>query len=1072
MSPFTPTDEQKSALGTPTPLLVLAGAGTGKTTVLTRRIAGTILAGEARPDQVLALTFTDKAAAEMAERLAAVMAEAGQGEAAREVAVQTFHSFGGQLIRENALRLGFDRPPAVLTTASGWRLLASFFDELRFDAIALATGQVATVFARLLGFFSRCKDHLVDPDRLDSFLASQEPGALALEAAEHWGMRLGEWRDAARAYRRYEQAKREAGLIDFGDLLMLPVQLLQGDPALRAACRDRYRHLFVDEYQDTNHAQRTLLLELLDPAAPRLMVIGDDDQGIYRWRGAVVQNILRLHEEAAFHQAPVTRVPMTLNRRSFPPILDLANRAIACVNERHAKELDYHPNNIEGQATVGHYVAACDAAEARWLAAQLQELAPRLAGLPGPKRGYGACAVLCRKRRLFEPVGRALDEAGVPYELIGGTGFYGRWELRDIISYLRVLARASDDAATARLLRSARWRLGGRDIHHLGRWVAKQNGGRGREGAARPEGARYHLFDAMRRAGEVAGLSASARERLGRLTTEIDGYAAARGRVRLPELVTLIIDGTGYRGELAARPGFDTRVALLNLAKLEHMADAFAAGAATTGLGEFVEYVTYALESGEEEDEVRPLDEGSNTVKVMTVHQAKGLEFPVVFVPGLAHNVFPSQRKDETQKWWQLPWELRGDREHLPRLDYGRCGSKKELEAALKEQAAAEKELQLDEERRLFYVALTRAQRQLYLSRAHWYGDTVKPRPGSEFWELAVASGLASDLGEEDCPAANPNEASAATAAGGTQPAGAAEMALLLSGATADDWSSNAARQEGPTAWAARQAEVDEHLRRVGLPLATPAPETELETSVSGLLLYQTCPRHYRYVYVDRLPVRPSAYAALGRAVHRRIEALSRPTEAAEPVAVGTPAPDEEAGRELEHEVEELVEAKAGAAGVAPGARGMEGLVARFRASTYGRRPATYVEWPFVLPLAGGLIRGRVDRLDRLPDGRWQLVDFKSGAYRAEAAAAYAGQLRLYALAAHRTLGVAPDQLSAHVLFLADGHDLAVPVDQAALGAAAEQAGAALRDLAAGAYPCRRREDCPGCDYAHLCEDD
>lgn len=1072
MSSFVPTGEQALALRAPTPLLVLAGAGTGKTTTLTRRIAQTLLLGEARPDQVLALTFTDKAAAEMAERLRGVMAEAGRADLAHEVEVSTFHAFGGKLVRENLLRLGFERPPAVLTAAAGWRLLASLFDELVFDSIELSTGRVDGLFAGLLGFFSRLKDHLVDPDRLDAFLAGQDTSALAPAAAEHLRARLGEWRDAARAYRRYEEAKQAAGMIDFGDLLLLPTQLLLRDSAFCESCRERFRYIFVDEYQDTNHAQRVLLLQLLDPAAPRIMVIGDDDQAIYRWRGAVVHNILHFPEERLFREHRVEQVPLTLNRRSFPPILDLANLAIQGVSERHAKVLEYHPENLAGRAVIGHYTAASDVNEAWWIAERIKALEPELRDLPGAKRGFGAFAVLCRKRRLFEPVARALEAAGLPFELVGGTGFYGRPEIRDLLSYLRVVARGSDDVAMARILRSPRWRLGGRDIYHLGRWVAKQNGERGRDGEARPEGARYHLLDAVRAAPVVDGLSPAARERLASLAVELEGYAAAKGRLELPELVSSVVDGTGYRAEFAARPGFEARVALLNLAKLEHLAAEFAAGEPDASLAGFIEYVSYAVESGEEEGEVRPMDEGTNTVKVMTVHQAKGLEFPVVFVPGLAEGIFPSERNDETQKWWQLPWELRGDREHLPRLDYAAIGSEKELKAALDRHKAAEKELQLDEERRLFYVALTRAQRGLYLSRAHYYGATVKPRAGTEFWQIVANSDLSISLGEEECPAQNPNGAQVENVASTAARPGEEEMALLLRGEDPGAWLEATARREGYARWRELKAAADAHLARVGLLPAVAVEAKEVEVSVSGLLLYLTCPRHYKYVYVDRLPVRPSPYAALGRAVHRRIEELSRPGERLAPVAERAPASEEEEERELEHEVEELLESRScePPAGAYP-AGGLEDMIARFEASPYGQRPATYVEMPFVLPLPGGIVRGRIDRLDRLPDGRWELVDFKSGGYWPESVDAYSRQVAVYALAASQTLGIAPGAISAHLMFLRDGYDLAVDVTPATLAQAGELLRRAIAAIGRADFPPRENAAaCPGCDYQQLCQ--
>ncbi|MCL4466061.1 MAG: UvrD-helicase domain-containing protein [Chloroflexi bacterium] len=1071
MSLFTPTDEQRRALEAPTPLLVLAGAGTGKTTTLTRRIAQTILSDAARPDQVLALTFTDKAAAEMAERLAAVMAEAGRGDLAHEVAVSTFHSFGGSLIRENLLRLGFERPPGVLTAAASWRLLAAVFDDLTFDSIEVSTGQVGGVFARLLGFFSRCKDHLVDPDRLDAFLAGQDTSALSAVAAEHLEGRLGEWRDAAQSYRRYEEAKREAGAIDFGDHLHLPAQLLLGDPGLRETCRARFRHIFVDEYQDTNHAQRMLLLQLLDPAAPRIMVIGDDDQAIYRWRGAVVHNILRFPAERLFREHQVEQVPLTLNRRSYPPILDLANLAIQGVSERHAKKLAYHADNGAGRATVGHYTAASDTAEARWIAERIAELEPKLRDLPGAKRGYGACAVLCRKRRLFEPVGQALEAAGIPCELVGGTGFYGRPEIRDLLSYLRVIARAGDDLAMARILRSPRWRISGRDIHHLGRWVAKHNGRSGRDGEERPEEARFHLLDAVRAAGEVDGLSTQARERLQHLGAELDGYAAAKGKLGLANMVSRVLDGTGYRAEYASRPGFEARVALLNLAKLEHLAAEFAAGDPAASLADFVEYVTYALESGEEEGEVRPVDEGTNTVKVMTVHQAKGLEFPVVFVPGLAQRLFPSDRKDETQKWWQLPWELRGDREHLPHLDYTAIGSEKELKAALEAHKGAEKDLQLDEERRLFYVALTRAQQGLYLSRAHWYGTTVKPRLGSEFWDIVTGSDLSANLGDEDCPAQNPNGAQVERLESSSTRPGDEEMALLLGGEDPGEWLEEASRREGYDRWLELKEAADAHLARVDEPSSAEPEEREVEVSVSGLLLYLACPRHYRYVYVDRLPVRPSPYAALGREVHRRIEELSRPAENPEPAEATSLAPEEEDERELAHEVEELLESCVTPPFASAGAgASVEALVGRFKASPYGQRPATYVEFPFAISIPGGLVRGRIDRLDRLPDGGWDLVDFKSGRHHPEMMAAYRLQLSIYAMAVCDLGRLQPGQIDARILFLGDGSIVPVAVDERALGTARAMIGRAINGIAREVYnPCGEDSGCQGCDYAHLC---
>ncbi|MBI3979575.1 MAG: ATP-dependent helicase [Chloroflexi bacterium] len=1077
MSEFIPTPEQEIALTYPSPLLVLAGAGTGKTTVLTHRIAQAIASGVAQPGEVLALTFTDRAATEMAERLGDVLGRQGRAEAARETTIGTFHSFGGLVIRENLLRLGFDRPPAVLTTPSAWQILSTIFGELSFDAVEL-TGPVGSIFGHLLHLFSQCKDHLVGPDDLERYAESHDVSTLSAPAAEYAGKRLAQVREVAAAYRRYEEAKHERSVVDFGDHLSLPVQLLREHPEVRDIYRQRYRFVFVDEYQDTNHAQRVLLLELLDPKRPEIMVIGDDDQAIYRWRGAVVQNILHFHEESIFAEDQVKRTPLTKNRRSFPPILDLANRAISAVQDRHQKALTYHEKHLEGKATMGHHVAASDRSEAWWIARKIVELVAEARELPGRKRGYGAFAVLCRKRSLFEPVGRALESAGIPYELIGGTGFYGRWEIRDIVSYLRVLADPADDLAIARIVRSRRWKLSSRDVFHLSRWVYRRNGDRGRHGSGKAKEARLHLLDAILHVEGVSGLPPDARVRLVSLRSEVQRYERLRQRVSVGELVERIIEGTGYRRELHVQGGFDARVALLNLTKLAEMAQEFGESAGGGSLAGFIEYVRYALESGEEEGEVRPVDEETDTVKVMTVHQAKGLEFPIVFVPGLAERVFPTAGRDETDKWYEIPRDLRGDVTYLPGFDLTAVRTEKDLKAAIEQRKQAEQELRLDEERRLLYVAITRAERQLYFTRAHWYGTTKRLRQASEFWEVVAGSGLSQDLGEEECPDDNPNVvgATSETMAAEERPSELSAEAILLSRHPPSTWIEEVTQREGGGRWTVLRSEVDAHLAGLAQRQDVEASVRKVAVSCSGLMLYLVCPRQYRYVYVDRLPTRPSPWATLGQEVHRRIEELSRPTVGPAPTSMGDGSPDEPEARPTEEQVEAIVETIVhGGHAAMSGHGGMEELLATYRASVYGTRSPAYVEWPFQVLLPTGSLHGRIDRIDRLPGDRpgpdrWEVVDFKSGAASPEAARAYRLQLALYVLGVRETWHIPAERITGHLFFLRDGRDLALHFDDAEMDHLLGESEAALLAIGQGQYPAKTDSPlCTGCDYGHLC---
>jgi len=1093
MSTFSPTPEQHAALNSPTPLLVVAGAGTGKTAVLTHRIAATITSGKARPDQVLALTFTDKAAAEMLERLDQVLGALGERQQRAQVTAKTFHAFGGLVIRENIFRLGFDRPPSVLSAAAAWQLLAAIFDDLTFDAIDISTGQVGAVFSHLLHFFSQCKDHLIDPDRLESYIREPQPSALAPAAVQYLADRKAQIQDLVNAYRRYETAKQEKGLIDFGDQLLLPAQLFARYPDVREAYRRRFRFLFVDEYQDTNHAQRALLLDLINPARPEVMVIGDDDQAIYRWRGAVVQNILRFHQESIFIPGQVACLPMTQNRRSWPPILDLANLAIAGVQARHAKTMGYHESNRQGRATIGHYLAASDRREGEWIAAKIKELEPWARDLPNRKRGYGAFAILCRKRSLFVPVGQALEAAGIPYDLIGGTGFYRHWEIRDILSYLRVLVDPADDLALVRLLLSRRLRLSSRDIFHLGAWVRQQNGRQGRNGDERFGEVCFHLWDAISQVEAVEGLSADARARIARLREEMQHFDAGKEEMSHAGLVAHIIDRTGYRRELLAQPDFEARIALLNLDKLEHLAEQFEEGEEEAGLAGFVEYVAYAVEAGEEEDEVRPVDEETDTVKVMTVHQAKGLEFPIVFIPGLAARVFPSSRRDEDEKWG-LPLPLRGDRDYLPRIDLSAVSKEGDVKRLQEEQKRAEEALQLDEERRLFYVAITRAQHQLYFSRAHWYGKTAKPRAASPFWDLVVGSGLASDLGQEECPCDNPNLAShAERAATADKPKNAtAVAALLLDQKALDAWLEQMIRQEGHGRWTVLRAQVDEHLASLAAKGPPLIGTKRVDLTCTGLLQYLICPCGYRYTYVDHLPARPSVRAAIGLAVHRCIEELSRLPTALRP----DPGAEDLEGDLHASRDEEYLEALTGMAALMLGrgevtssrredipnrtpdqlagtgeeSVGIEQLIAQYRRSVYASRPATYVEYPFRLPLCFGTLRGRLDRLDRLKDGQWELVDFKSGKPTAGMPSIYRWQLALYALAVREIYRAPASRINAHLYFLQNGTDLALVFEEAELDQMRAETEDALRAIAVGQFPMAAdTTHCKACAYSHLC---
>ncbi len=714
MRKFEPNGGQREALESTLPLLVLAGAGTGKTTVLTHRIAGLIAGGSARPDQILALTFADKAAAEMSDRLAELLAQKGLEDAGREVCCSTFHSFGAEMIRDYAPLLGLEANCRVLSTPECWQLLSRILDSVDFQKIELPMTGMGGIIGGMLSFFSQAKDHLTSPARLKAYLhdASETQGLSAV-AIEYWRGRLGALEEVAEVYEKYEEQKLARSYLDYGDLLNYPVQLLSDHPEVRESYQARFKYLFVDEYQDTNYAQKRLLMKLLPPGAP-IFVIGDDDQSIYGWRGAVLQNILRFGDEPPIRAVGLKRVKLVENRRSGAAVLHVANRAIELIDKPSEYRKSLIPSEDGGPvARVQHYVAASDESEAKWIARTIKGTrgTSEVADPTEKKQGYGVFGILCRKRSLFPTIAGALEEADIPYELIGGTGFYGRWEIRDVVSYLRVLADPADNIALARVLQSRSWRISDRDLFHLSGWArmqarktAKRNSERGNGSKDRraagtelppdiesEDGPAFRLFDAVAMHREIRGLSVDAHNRLAALGEMLDSLSRASAALPLGELVDQIVERAGYRRELTARKGLrrnvDQHLALLNLEKLVELARQYGSG--TADLASFVEYIQYALESGGEESEVRPVDERSETVKVMTVHQSKGLEFPVVFLPGMVERIFPDPKADDPDGWDQLPEELRGDREDYPLLDLSGVETEDDLEKVLADRKQA-----------------------------------------------------------------------------------------------------------------------------------------------------------------------------------------------------------------------------------------------------------------------------------------------------------------------------------------------------------------------------------------------
>ena len=660
------------------PLLIIAGAGSGKTRVLTRRIAHLIATRRARPGEILAITFTNKAAAEMRERVTALVGPAGE-----RMWVSTFHSACVRILRREHEAAGLRSTFSIYDAADSTRLVTLVVRELGIDSKRFTP----KTFARRI---SDLKNELITPADFAERAVTSNP----LE------------RHLVEVYRAYQARLGAANALDFDDLIMRAVFLLQTRPAVAEMYRRRFRHILVDEYQDTNHAQYVLVRELVGgpgtsgagSALPpgELTVVGDSDQSIYAFRGATIRNI----EEFEKDYPTARTILLEQNYRSTQNILDAANAVIARNPGRREKRLF---TNSGAGAPITGYVADSEHDEARWISAEIDRLADEAGVRPRD------VAVFYRTNAQSRALEEAFLRSGQPYKVVGGTRFYERREVKDAIAYLRAVDNPDDDVSLRRILNVPKRGLGDKAEAALVRHAARYGVSFGvaiadAAGEARPRGA----GDAASAAGAGAAGAADGADADGARGQGADGDEppaveglATRARTRVThfhELLTGLrhqlaagdgvadildsaLDASGYLAELRASDDPQDAARVENLAELHSVAADFQDANPDGALADFLERVSLVADADQlppsadlDEDAAREAEDRGR-VTLMTVHTAKGLEFPVVFVTGLEDGIFPHSR-------------------------------------------AMANEADLAEERRLAYVALTRARERLYVTRA------------------------------------------------------------------------------------------------------------------------------------------------------------------------------------------------------------------------------------------------------------------------------------------------------------------------------------------------------------------
>ncbi|WP_433782980.1 ATP-dependent helicase [Actinomycetospora sp. CA-101289] len=1053
-----PTDEQAAVIGAPQePALVTAGAGSGKTETMAARVVWLVANGLVRPEQVLGLTFTRKAAGQLADRvrrrlrvLAAsplldeldptgdrrVAARAG------EPTISTYHAYAGRLLAEHGLRLPVDPGARLLSPTASWQLAHRIVSTWAAD---LDTDRVpATVTALVQALAGELGEHLADARALrthaERFARAVEdaprakgqraalPQALANQvAAQRFRAALLPLVD------ELAERKRSERCLDFADQMAAAARLAEQHEEVGAAERDTFRAVLLDEYQDTGHAQRIMLRSLFAAdEGTSVTAVGDPFQSIYGWRGASAANLPRfvtdfprLDAEGEFVAA--ARHGLLTSFRNPPEVLALANGIAEPLRASGVlvDELRPRPGAPAGDVRVALHGDV--EAERAWAA---DAIADRWRAAADAGREPPTTAVLVRRRADMSALAAALRARDLPVEVVGLGGLLDEPEVRDVVSALRLVVDPLAGGAAIRLLTGARWRIGGADLAALWR--------RARELAAPATGAGHHtvsdavpdpvaaalpgehaeragLVDALDDPGPAARYSAAGFERLRHLAHEL---AMLRRRVTAP-LVDLVADVERVLlldVETAARPGPVGRAHLDAFAEV--VAD-FSAGAASSGGTATVSALLAYLDAAEEaEDGLTPGEvdvadpaTGGTRVQVLTVHAAKGLEWELVALPHVCDKIFPGTKRSGS--WLtsiaSLPVHLRGDRPDLPELELDGAADRKEVAERLDAHERAFDERRLVEERRLFYVALTRAEHALLVS-GHWWGETGDSARGpsdllAEVGELAargdgrcgVVDTWAEPPAEDD---ANPLAAAVHEAPWPLDPLGSRRAAVDEGAALVR--AARRRRAEQP-----EQPDPPEHAEETTAPEQAPDPDG-WAADIEVLLAERAAARdrHARVLLPPQLSVSQLVdLAADPDALARR---LRRPVPR---------APDPRARRGTEFhawlerwfsatellEFDELpgaADEEAADAADPAGAADATALRDRFTASRWATRTPVAVEVPFETEVAGTLVRGRIDAVFADPDGGATVVDWKTGGLpRDDALPALAVQLAAYRLA-------------------------------------------------------------------------
>lgn len=781
------------------PLLIVAGAGTGKTTVITQRIGWLVEQKKCRGDEILALTFTDKAAGEMEERVDKLMPYGYI-----DLWILTFHAFAEKVLKENALEIGIPNDFKLLNQTEQWLMVRKNLDRFDLD-IYKPLGNPTKFIHALIKLFSRAKDEVITPqDYLDyakdlklnadsvDFIRDiiDEEAVKSLkpdEQKELMAQEIKKVQEISSAYHTYQQLLLENNALDFGDLINYCLQLFKTRPAVLARYRQKFKYILVDEFQDTNFAQYELIKLLVHPKN-NITVVGDDDQSIYKFRGASVSNILEFKKD----YPEAKEIFLNSNYRSTQQILDLAYKFIQLNNPdrlevklaelatknpgaKKSKLTKKLTSNIEDIGLIKHLPFETADDEIRGVLKQIVDLKEK-----DKDALWSDFAILSRTNDVANSFVGAIAQTKIPFQFFASRGLYSKPVVLDILAYLKLLDNYHEGPATYRVLNFSIFNLSSEEINNLVHWANRKG---------------QSIFHFLKKTITMPEVEEDLRERIKKIIALVDKHSQQALDKNVSEVVITFLEESGYLAELTKKDTLATQEAISHLNQFYKKIQEFENGFDNKSVKNFLELIDLELEAGEAGSLQKNLDEGPDSVKIMTIHSAKGLEFKYVFIVNLVDRRFPTtERRDPIE----LPNRL--IKEILPEGD-----------------------AHLQEERRLFYVAMTRAKSGLFFTTAYDCGGARRKKLSQFLLELKA---LGFSIQDEE----------------------------------------KTKKGEGLTG---------EKIKEIGQEVVTCedlTPYFPENFSFSQLKAFETCPYQYRFAHILKVPVRGKGSFSFGKTIHAALQ--------------------------------------------------------------------------------------------------------------------------------------------------------------------------------------------------------